>query len=117
VEFDRFTIVLLLTNPDAPELDEETAAAIQDAHLAHLADLHAAGVLIAAGPLSDPDGRLRGLLILNVEQAEAVAQSERDPAVEAEVFIIQTLPWLVPAGALGHAAAFFPRSVADVRGA
>ena len=32
VEFDRFTIALLLTNPDAPELDEATAAAVQDAH-------------------------------------------------------------------------------------
>jgi uncharacterized protein len=114
VEFDRFTIALLLTNPEAPELDDETAAAVQDAHLAHLADLHAAGVLLAAGPLSDPDGRVRGLAILNVDQDEARRLNEQDPAVEAGVFRIQTLPWLVPAGALSLASAFFPRSVADV---
>ena len=96
------------------KLDEETAAAVQDAHLAHLADLHAAGVLLAAGPLADPEGRLRGLLILNVDLDEARALNALDPAVEAGVFLIETLPWLVPAGALNLSSTFFPRSVADV---
>ena len=116
MEFDGFTIALLLTNPDAPELDEETRATVQDAHLAHLADLHAAGVLLAAGPLSDPEGRLRGLSILNVDHDEARRLNEQDPAVQAGIFIIETLPWLVPAGALNLSSTFFPRSVADVRG-
>ena len=51
LEFDRYTIALLILRPDAPQLDEEAAAALQDAHLAHLADfLHEAGHLLAAGP-------------------------------------------------------------------
>jgi uncharacterized protein len=53
VEFDRYTIALLILRPDAPELDEEAAAELQDAHMAHLADLHEQGHLLAAGPLSD----------------------------------------------------------------
>ena len=52
MEFDRYTIALLILRPDAPDLDEEAAAALQDAHMAHLADLHEAGHLLAAGPLS-----------------------------------------------------------------
>jgi uncharacterized protein YciI len=50
VEFDRLTIVLLIVRPDGPELDEEASAALQDAHLSHLADVHEAGYLLAAGP-------------------------------------------------------------------
>src|SRR5438046_1051838 len=36
MDFDRFTIVLLLTNPDAPDLGDEEAAELQDAHMNHL---------------------------------------------------------------------------------
>jgi len=37
VQLDRFTIALLILRPDAPNLDEEAAAPLQDAHIAHLA--------------------------------------------------------------------------------
>ena len=75
LEFDRYTIALLILRPDAPQLDEEAAAALQDAHLAHLADLHEAGHLLAAGPLSDE--KFRGLSILNVDaRAGSRAQGE-----------------------------------------
>ena len=53
MEFDHLTVALLVLGPDAPKLDEEAAAALQDAHMSHLADLHDAGHLLAAGPLSD----------------------------------------------------------------
>lgn len=43
VKFDQFTIVLLMPRPDAPELDEAAAAALQDAQLDFLAQLHEAG--------------------------------------------------------------------------
>ncbi len=48
---ERYTITLLVKRPDAPHLDEQAAAALQDAHMSHLADLHEAGHLLAAGPL------------------------------------------------------------------
>ena len=65
MEFDHLTVSLLVLRPDAPELDEEASAALQDAHLAHLADLHEAGHLLAAGPLSDE--KFRGLSLLRVD--------------------------------------------------
>ena len=114
MEFDRFTITLLIANPDAPELDEAAAEELQDAHMAHLANLHVAGVLLAAGPLSDP--RLRGLSILNVDPGQARELKEADPAVQAGLYTIQAIPWMVPAGAMSFAPAFFPRSIADARG-
>ena len=53
VQLDRFTVALLILPPDAPALNDEEAARLQDAHMAHLADLHEAGHLLAAGPLFD----------------------------------------------------------------
>jgi hypothetical protein len=37
MQFDRFTVVLLILRPDAPAQDEAAALALQDAHLAYLA--------------------------------------------------------------------------------
>jgi uncharacterized protein YciI len=116
VEFDRFTITLLILRPDAPELDDAAADALQDAHMAHLADLHEAGHLLAAGPLlGDPDRRFRGLSILTVEPDEARALKEQDPAVRAGLYSIEALPWMVPRGAMAFSPARFPRSVAEAQ--
>ncbi len=117
MQFDNFTITLLVLNPDAPALDDEAAAALQDAHLAHLADLHEAGYLLAAGPLlGPPDRELRGLSILNVEPERALALKQEDPAVRAGRFTVKVLPWMVPAGAVSFSPTHFPRSVAEVEG-
>jgi uncharacterized protein len=117
MDFDRFTITLLELRDDAPALTPDEEDALQDAHLAYLADLHEAGHLLAAGPLRGDRSRFRGLSILSVGVAEAVALTERDPAVRAGKFAIIALPWLVPAGAATFSPATFPRSVAEATGA
>jgi uncharacterized protein YciI len=113
LEFDHYTIALLILRPDAPELDEEAAAALQDAHMTHLADLHDAGYLLAAGPLSDE--KFRGLSILNVEPERARELNERDPAVQIGRFSAEVIPWTVPAGAMSFAPTRFPRSIAETQ--
>jgi uncharacterized protein len=114
MQFDRFTVALLMLRPDAPELDDAAAAALQDAHMAHLADLHDAGYLVAAGPLlGPPDREFRGLSILNVDQERARALKEQDPAVRAGRFSVKILPWIVPAGAMTFVHTRFPRSTAQ----
>ncbi len=114
VQFDRFTVALLILRPDAPNLDAEAAARLQDAHMSHLADLHEAGYLLAAGPLSDD--KFRGLSILNVEPERARALKEQDPAVIAGRFSVKVIPWIVPRGAMTFAHAHFPRSVSELDG-
>ena len=111
MEFDSYTIVLLTLRPDAPELDEEAAAALQDAHLAHLAHLHDEGYLLAAGPLSDE--KFRGLSILNVDPERARELKEQDPAVKIGRLAVKVIPWIVPAGAISFSPARFPRSIAE----
>jgi uncharacterized protein YciI len=115
MEFDHLTVALLVLGPDAPKLDEEAAAALQDAHMSHLADLHEAGHLLAAGPLSDE--KFRGLSILLADVEEARRLKESDPAVQAGRFSVEVMPWTVPAGAMSFTPTRFPRSVAEVTSA
>jgi len=69
VEFERLTISLLMLRPDAVQADDAAAAAQQDAHLSHLADLHQAGELLAVGPvLGPPDRVLRGLGVYRADR-------------------------------------------------
>jgi len=114
VEFDQFTVVLLLTPPDAPEVDDEAAADLQDAHLSHLAALHESGQLLAAGPLpGEPRRRFRGLNIFGTGPEEARLLAEQDPAVRAGQFELEVLSWLVPGGTISFGGAGFPRSAAE----
>ena len=116
VDFDRLTVVLLVTPDHPPKLSDEEAARLQDAHLSHLADLHDRGVLVAAGPLADPlPGRhYRGLSILRCEPEEALRLKGDDPAVQAGVFDLVALPWMLPAGAIHFTPTTFPRSTTEV---
>ncbi|MCB0895159.1 MAG: hypothetical protein H6529_06040 [Nocardioides sp.] len=117
MDFDRYTVVLLVTPDDPPELSEEEADRMQDAHLAHLAELHERGVLLAAGPvgdLSDGRRRYRGLSIMRCEPDEALRLKGEDPAVRAGVFGLVAMPWLLPAGAMHFTPTTFPRSSDDV---
>ncbi|WP_405657848.1 YciI family protein [Streptomyces sp. NBC_00079] len=118
MDFDTFSIALLALRPDAPQLDEEAAAALQDAHMAHLADLHEAGHLLAAGPLfGGEDEAFRGLSILRVDPEQAQVLKQVDPAVQAGRYSVTVLPWMVPAGAMGFSPTRFPRSIAEAQGA
>lgn len=115
MDFDQYTVALLVRRADAPAFTAEQEAELQDAHLAHLADLHAAGHLAAAGPLTDPEGFYRGLSILTVGVDEARALKEADPAVRAGKFAIVVMPWMVPGGAIRFQPTEFPRSGAQAR--
>ena len=112
MEFDSFTVSLLVLRDDAPVWDDQAATAMQDAHLDHLATLHEQGHLLAAGPLGHD--RFRGLSILRATPEEARALKEADPAVRAGRFDIVVMPWQVPAGAMNFTPTRFPHSMADV---
>jgi len=116
MDFDRFTITLLVLRDDAPEFTPEQEDALQDAHMSHLADLHQAGHLLAAGPLLDRTSQFRGLSILNAGVEEARALKGSDPAVQAGRFAVIALPWMVPAGAISFSPTRFPRSASEALG-
>ncbi len=116
MRFDRFTVTLLILRPDAPPLDVAALDALQDEHMAHLADLHEAGHLLAAGPLlGAPDRAFRGLSIWRGDAGEVgrMLAEHPDPAVIAGRFGEEILPWMVPGGTLQFSLVRFPRSMAE----
>lgn len=115
MDFDELTIVLTILRPDAPELDDDAATALQDAHMAHLADLHESGYLLAGGPLDDPE--LRGLSIYALGPEKVRELRAQDPAVIAGRLSIKVIPWRVPRGAIHFTPTRFPRSIAEVEAA
>jgi len=115
MDFDRFTIGLLILRTDAPKLSEEEENALQDAHMAHLAKLHDEGILLAAGPLlGSSDRDLRGLEIYKGTPEQVKPTAHQDPGVRAGRYTHRFLLWMVPEGALSFAHTRFPRSMAEV---
>ena len=117
MQFDHYTITLLILRSDAPELDEDQLNELQDAHMSHLADLHETGRLLAAGPLlGTADRTFRGLSIWrgDVDEVRGFIDAHPDPAVAAGRFRVELLPWMVPGGAMHFAVTRFPRSMAAV---
>ena len=115
MDFDRFTIGLLILCADAPKLSEEEENALQDAHMAHLAKLHDEGILLAAGPLlGSSDRDLRGLEIYKGTPEQVKPTADQDPGVQAGRYTHRFLSWMVPGGALSFAHTRFPRSMAEV---
>lgn len=112
MDFDRFSVSLLILRDDAPQLSDAEAAQLQDAHMAHLADLHDAGYLLAAGPLIDD--RFRGFSILGVPPEIARELTNSDPAVQAGKYEAKVIPWMAPAGAMDFSHTVFPRSMAEI---
>jgi uncharacterized protein YciI len=113
MDFDSFTVVLLVHREDAPVLGDEEALTLQDAHLAFLAGLHDQGHLLAAGPVRDPESEIRGVSLMRVDAAEALRLNSEDPAVRAGLYRLVALPWVTPTGALHFTPTRMPRSVAD----
>jgi uncharacterized protein YciI len=117
MQFDHYTVTLLILREDAPKLSEGALDALQDAHLAHLADLHDAGHLLIAGPLPGaPDRPFRGLTVWRAapDQVRAFIEEHPDPAVAAGRFRVEVLPWMVPSGGMHFTPTRLPRSRADV---
>jgi len=73
--------------------NEEEAALLQEAHLAHLSKMYELGYADISGPFGD-DGEIRGITIYNVptqKMADSLANS--DPMVKAGRLEIEIHPW------------------------
>lgn len=117
MEFDQYTLGLLLLRTDAPSLTEEEEDALQDAHMAHLSELHERGALLAAGPvLGPPDRQLRGFGIYVGDARRASELAGQDPAVRAGRYHHEFHPWLVPAGLVSFTPGRLPASMAEAAG-
>jgi uncharacterized protein YciI len=116
VDFDTVTVALLLLGPNAAGMIQADEDALQDAHLAHLAAMHDAGELLAAGPvLGAEDRELRGFSVYrSTDLAHVRALADDDPAIEAGRMRHEFHVWTFPAGLVTFSHGRMPRSMADV---
>lgn len=88
----RYVMALLKAGPNRDQ-DEETAAELQNAHMANIQRLAEEGKLVLAGPFLD-SGELRGIYVFDVQTIEeATALTETDPAVQAGRLVMELHPW------------------------
>lgn len=114
MRFDHHTVVLLVRPPDAPQLLDEAALRLEDAHLEHQAGLVEQGHVIAAGPLADQDDeRLRGFYVLSVDPETARRLYGNDPAVRAGRLAVKVMTWRVPEGTVLFRNVPVPTSMAE----
>ena len=116
MDFDSYVVVRVLRPADAPELTDEEAGRIQDAHLANIHAMHRAGQLIAAGPSPGPDPEVRGFALMTTDLDTARGLWSADPAVQAGVFVADVQPWFVPARMITDGGGVPPRSRAEANG-
>ena len=78
--------------------NEEEAAKLQEAHLAHLGRMYDEGYADLIGPFGD-DGDIRGIAVYNVPtQKMADSLANLDPMVKAGRLVIEMHPWWVAKG-------------------
>ena len=100
-ELEPFAFALLRRPPGAPEVTEEEARVLQDAHVAYLQTLRERGVLAAAGPFDDrTDESWRGLCLFRTSVAEARELLADDPLVRRGRIVADVIAWLVRKGDL-----------------
>jgi uncharacterized protein YciI len=78
--------------------NEEEAAQLQEAHLAHLGRMYDEGFADLIGPFGD-NGKIRGITVYNVPTLKmADSLANLDPMVKAGRLVIEIHPWWVAKG-------------------
>lgn len=94
MEFETTTLLLYISNPDAPAHSDDELQEIQAAHLAHLRSMGEQGYALTAGPFDDQsDERFRGLVFFTVPPEEALRLTQDDPAVKAGRLKAEAMTW------------------------
>lgn len=93
-----FLVLLLTTGPTPPPADAEEAGRLQMAHLQHLFALHASGRSCIFGPMTT-DERLRGIIIFNTTDKEAVREwMADDPWIRGGYLDYELYDWFTLPG-------------------
>ena len=101
MEFESTTLLLYVSNPEAPAHSDAELEEIQAGHLAHLRSLGERGLALSAGPFDDQsDVLFRGLVFFSVSPAEALQLTEDDPAVKAGRLRAEAMTWYREKGAV-----------------
>lgn len=97
VLMQQYFIAFLKSGPIRSQ-NEEEAAKLQEAHLAHLSRMYEEGYADISGPFGD-NGDIRGITIYNVPTLKmADSLANMDPMVKSGRLVIEVHPWWAAKG-------------------
>jgi len=95
----KYFIVFLKEGPTRDQ-DEQSAAKIQQEHLAYLGGLYKDGIIVLNGPTGGEE-EIKGFSLYAVAtKEEAKKLAEKDPAVKAGRLIVDVKPWWLAKGSV-----------------
>ena len=87
-----YVMAFLKAGPNRTQ-DEDTAKALQQAHMDNIGRMAKEGKLVVAGPFGD-NGELRGIYVFKTDSLDEAKQwTESDPAVQAGRLVMELHPW------------------------
>ncbi len=93
--------IFLTTGKSTQGESSEKIQEMQTRHLANFKRLAEEGVLLSAGPVSDPDKKLRGIVIVRASDREKLAEMfQTDPYVTSGYMKIEATPMEILQGAI-----------------
>jgi len=90
----RYTFVFLNTNPDRAELPQAQVDSLQVGHMENIGRLVKERKMIAAGPFYTGGG----IFIFDTNKEDTDAVLSTDPAIAADRFVIETIPFNMDLG-------------------
>lgn len=80
---------------EAPQ-EKDKVQKMMSGHLSNFESLANGGKLVAAGPINDPTGKLRGITVLEAKSLEEIkGYFKNDPFIKAGVMTVEAEPWSV----------------------
>jgi uncharacterized protein YciI len=96
--------MFFITGKSSAGIEKSDLEKMQSAHLANLTRLYNEGKALIAGPLADPEKRLRGIVLLKLKDREDVRSCFRtDPYIQSGLMKIEAHPVMFDTGGIGRA--------------
>ena len=106
--------IFLVTGKSTEGTDKSEVAKMQASHLANFGRLHKDGKLFAAGPLADPDMKMRGIVVATAPNMESLpALFEPDPYIKQGYLTLDPIEMEIAVGAFKKDVD--PKSLAEYR--
>lgn len=101
-EMTTYTFGLLVTGSTPLPAERAEVMEMQTAHIDNFKRLHGKGRLLTAGPMADPERKLRGIVVLDLKEGDKLKDLFKpDPYVTKGHMDLVTMKWMTAKGRIG----------------